>query len=152
MTSGTIKVNPDSKDTYSVVLEEGEVLQIGRKPAPGGIKKLILPYPEVSGQHAEIRCKPGGWTIMDRNSTNGTTVNGSRCVPGEEYMLKNGDQVRIAQYELTVFPPYTLIEEDPYDYDEETQDRTQYSIKFMNATILVGDIKKFTSLMEKYAS
>ena len=61
MISGTIKVNPDSSDAYSVELEEGETLQIGRKPAPGGLKKLILPYPEVSGQHAEIRCREEGW-------------------------------------------------------------------------------------------
>ena len=152
MAYGVIKVNPDSADTYSVELVDGETLQIGRKPAPGGIKKLILPYPEVSGQHAEIRCKPEGWTLMDRNSTNGTTINGSRCVPGEEYKLRHGDKVKIAQYELNVFPPQLDYEPEPDEFDDETQDRTQYSIKFMNATILVGDIKKFTVLMERYAS
>jgi class 3 adenylate cyclase len=150
MTSGTIKVNPESPEAYSVELSEGEVLQIGRKPAPGGVKKLILPYPEVSGQHAEIRCKADGWTLMDRNSTNGTTINGSRCVPGEEYSLRHGDQVRIAQYELRCFPPQIDYELEGEDADEDSQDRTQYSIKFMNATILVGDIKNFTALMERY--
>lgn len=152
MSVGTIKVNPDSPDAYSVELTSGEVLQIGRRPAPGAIKKLILPFPEVSGQHAEIRCNPDGWTLMDRNSTNGTSINGKICNPGEEYQLKHGDQVRIAQYELRIFPPQHEIDVEGDEGDEDSQDRTQYSIKFMNATILVGDIKKFTTLMEQYAS
>ena len=153
MSSGNIKVNPDTPDEYSVELNDGEVLHIGRRPAPGGVKKLILPYPEVSGQHAEIRCAAEGWTIMDRNSTNGTSINGRSCNSGEEYPLKAGDEVRIAQYQLRVFPPQSNnIELDTEDGEEDSQDRTQYSIKFMNATILVGDIKKFTTLMERYAT
>ncbi|MBK9143683.1 MAG: adenylate/guanylate cyclase domain-containing protein [Candidatus Melainabacteria bacterium] len=152
MISGTIKVNPDSPEAYSVELAEGETLQIGRKPSPGGIKKLILPYPEVSGQHAEIRCKPEGWTIVDSGSTNGTSINGTRCTPGREYSLRNGDKVRIAQYEIFVFPPETELELGDDLADDDTQDRTQLSIKFMNATILVGDIRSFTRLMERYRS
>lgn len=153
MSSGNIKVNPDTPDEYSVELNDGEVLHIGRRPAPGGVKKLILPYPEVSGQHAEIRCAAEGWTVMDRNSTNGTTVNGKVCNSGEEYPLKHGDEVRIAQYQLRVFPPQThSLDIEVEEGDEDSQDRTQYSIKFMNATILVGDIKKFTTLMESYAT
>lgn len=152
MSSGNIKVNPDTPDEYSVELNDGEVLHIGRRPAPGGVKKLILPYPEVSGQHAEIRCSVDGWTVMDRNSTNGTTVNGKVCNSGEEYPLKHGDEVRIAQYQLRVFPPQTHSIDMEVEDDEDSQDRTQYSIKFMNATILVGDIKKFTTLMESYAT
>src|SRR5579883_1846488 len=152
MAYGTIKVNPDSPDAYSVELTDGEVLQIGRRPASGGIKKLILPYPEVSGQHAEIRCAEDGWTIMDKNSTNGTKVNGKQCEPGREYALRHGDQILIAQYELRIFPPQTEFYSEDEESDEDVQDRTQYSIKFMNATILVGDIKKFTTLMERYAS
>ncbi len=152
MISGTIKVNPDSTDAYSVELNEGEILQIGRKPAPGGVKKLILPYPEVSGQHAEIRCKEEGWTIVDSGSTNGTSINGSRCTPGREYALRNGDKVKIAQYEISVFPPVNENSSFGMEDEDDSQDRTQLSIKFMNATILVGDIKGFTRLMEAYRS
>lgn len=150
MISGTIKVNPDSTDAYSVELEEGETLQIGRKPAPGGLKKLILPYPEVSGQHAEIRCREEGWTLVDSGSTNGTSINGARCTPGREYSLRNGDKVKIAQYEICVFPPVQEHASFAPDDEDDSQDRTQLSIKFMNATILVGDIKGFTRLMETY--
>ncbi|MBZ0186518.1 MAG: adenylate/guanylate cyclase domain-containing protein [Candidatus Obscuribacterales bacterium] len=145
-------MNPDSSEAYSVELTEGETLQIGRKPSPGGIKKLILPYPEVSGKHAEIRCKPEGWTIVDSGSTNGTSINGTRCTPGREYHLKNGDKVKIAQYEIFVFPPESDDDEEFELANDDTQDRTQLSIKFMNATILVGDIRSFTTLLERYRS
>lgn len=148
MPSGIITVNPDTPDSYSVEVEEGEVLQIGRKPAPGGKRKLILPYPEVSGQHAEIRCKPEGWTIIDSGSTNGTNLNGNRLTPGREYLLRTGDMVQIAHYSLMIAPPVTPAEEED---ERDTQERTTIHFRQINATILVGDIKNFTSLMESYA-
>jgi len=149
MKSGSLTVNPDTPEAYTVQLTEGEVLQVGRKPASGGIKKLVLPFPEVSGQHAELRCKPDGWTIVDNGSTNGTTLNGARLTPGREYHVRSGDRVRIAQYELLVFPPDS--DNQAEEEMEDAQDRTQFRIQMMNATILVGDIKGFTSLMERHA-
>jgi class 3 adenylate cyclase len=148
-TTGSITVNPDTPDSYSVDIEEGETLEIGRKPALGGKKKLILPFPEVSGQHAEIRCKPSGWTIVDSGSTNGTNLNGTRLTPGREYLLRSGDTVQIAHYHLRVMPPNAPIEEDE---ERDQQDKTQFRIHLINATILVGDIKNFTTLMEHYAA
>lgn len=150
MISGTIQVNPDSADSYSVELSDGEVLLVGRKPGAAGIRKLVLPYPEISGQHAEIRCKEEGWTLVDSGSTNGTSINDTRCTPGREYSLRNGDKVKFAQYAICVFPPETSEPEFFDGEDDDSQDRTQLSIKFMNATILVGDIKSFTTLMESY--
>ncbi len=151
MTSGVITVNPDTADSYEVELTDGEVLQIGRKPAPAGTKKLILPFAEVSGQHAEIRCKPESWTIVDSGSTNGTTLNGTRLTPGKEYQLKRGDVVKIAQYNLRVTPPSRLSTAPEEEDDKEQQDKTQFRIHLINATILVGDIKGFTTLSEQYA-
>jgi class 3 adenylate cyclase len=151
MPSGSITVNPDTPESYSVEIEEGEVLEIGRKPASGGKKKLILPYPEVSGQHAEVRCKSSGWTIVDLGSTNGTTLNGSRLTPGRESILRTGDMVQIAHYHLLITPPL-LAASDEEDEVEQSQDKTQFRIQLINATILVGDIKNFTRLMEHYAT
>ena len=150
MKPGTLTVNPGTPEAYTVELAEGEVLQIGRKPAKEGLKKLVLPYPEVSGQHAEIRCKNDGWFVLDSGSTNGSTLNGTRLTPGREYHCSPGDRIKIAQYELAVFPPASNA---PYQHDEseDSQDRTQFRIQMMNATILVGDIKGFTSLMEQHA-
>lgn len=149
MNIGTITVNPDTPDRYLVEVEENDTLQIGRKPAPDGKRKLVLPYPEVSGQHAEIRCKPNGWTVVDSGSTNGTMVNGLRLTPGREYALQQGDRIQIAQYDLIVSPNSNgMMMEEP----KEAQDKTQFRINLINATILVGDIKGFTSLMEDYAA
>lgn len=151
MKSGTLTVNPDTPEAYTVQLTDGEVLQIGRKSASGGLKKLVLPFPEVSGQHAEIRCKAEGWTLSDSGSTNGTTLNGARLTPGKEYHVRAGDRIKIAQYELLIHPPETEFPQQG-DELEDSQDRTQFRIQMMNATILVGDIKGFTTLMEKNAT
>ncbi|MBS1956791.1 MAG: adenylate/guanylate cyclase domain-containing protein [Cyanobacteria bacterium SZAS-4] len=150
MTTGLITVNPNSPESYSVEVQEGEILEIGRKPAPTGKRKLVLPFPEVSGQHAEIRCKTNGWTVIDSGSTNGTSLNGARLTPGKEYPLRTGDVVQIAQYDLLVSPPNdTSYEEE--EEDRNQQDKTQFRIHLINATILVGDIKGFTALSEQYA-
>lgn len=141
---------PDTPDSYSLDLKEGEVLAIGRKPGGGEKRKLILPFPEVSGQHAEIRCKADGWTIVDSGSTNGTSINGSRISPGREYILHSGDRVKIAQYDLLVQPPVNGPRE--LDEDRDEQDKTQFRIHLINATILVGDIVGFSTLMERYAA
>src|SRR5262249_7231592 len=143
MKAGTITVNPDSPESYSVEMEEGEVLAIGRKPSVNQKRKLILPFPEVSGQHAEIRCKPDGLTIVASGSTNGTTLNGSRLTPGREYHLRPNDHVKIAQYDLLIKPAKEI--ETFEDDDQDSQEKTQFRIHLISATILVGDIKGFTS-------
>jgi class 3 adenylate cyclase len=148
--SGSITVLPESPDGWSLDLSEGEVLSIGRKPGAGDKRRLVLPFPEVSGQHAEIRCTPDGWTLIDNGSTNGTSLNGTRLTPGKEYVLHSGDKVKIAQYDLLVSPPFNASRE--MDEDRDEQDKTQFRIHLINATILVGDICDFSGLMEAYAS
>ncbi|MBX9694374.1 MAG: FHA domain-containing protein [Cyanobacteria bacterium] len=61
---GTIKINPGSETSYSVELQDGDTLQIGRKSMEG-VKNLVLPAPEVSVHHAEIRCNPEKWILVD---------------------------------------------------------------------------------------
>lgn len=148
MTKGIITVDPDSPQAYTLELAAGEILLIGRKPDLAGKRKLLLPYPEVSGQHAEIRCGVTGWTIIDCGSTNGTTLNGTRLVPGREYSLHRGDRIHVAQYPLLVVPPRL---DAAVPEKEDNQGETQFRINIINATILVGDIKGFTALMEEYA-
>lgn len=146
--SGSVTVNPDTPESYSVQIEEGDTLEIGRKQAVVGKKKLILPFPEVSGQHAEIRCRPSGWTIVDSGSTNGTNLNGSRITPGKEYLLRPGDRLQIGRYVLVVSPP---VISKP-DESEAPHDKTHCRIKLIAVTIMVGDIKGFTGLMENHAA
>ena len=75
----------------------------------------ILPDPEryLSGKHARIDFRAGKYVLVD-TSSNGTYVNGAQVPLGKyhDYTLKDGDYVRIGEYELLVsidstndFPP-----------------------------------------------
>src|ERR1700744_5838258 len=75
----------------------------------------ILPDPEryLSGKHARIDFRAGAYVLVD-TSSNGTYVNGAQVPLGKyhDYQLKDGDYVRLGEYELLVsidksndFPP-----------------------------------------------
>ena len=75
----------------------------------------ILPDPEryLSGKHARVDFRAGAYILVD-TSSNGTYVNGSQVPLGKyhDYTLKDGDYVRLGEYELLVsidkgndFPP-----------------------------------------------
>jgi type VI secretion system protein len=75
----------------------------------------ILPDPEryLSGKHLRIDFRAGTYVLVD-TSSNGTYVNGSQIPLGKyhDYVLKDGDYVRLGEYELLVsidksndFPP-----------------------------------------------
>src|ERR1022692_4648456 len=75
----------------------------------------ILPDPEryLSGKHVRIDFRAGSYVLVD-TSSNGTYVNGSQVPLGKyhDYVLKDGDYVRLGQYDMLVsidkgtdFPP-----------------------------------------------
>src|ERR1700728_1438530 len=75
----------------------------------------ILPDPEryLSGKHARIDFRAVTYVLVD-TSSNGTYVNGAQVPLGKyhDYTLKDGDYVRLGEYELLVsidksndFPP-----------------------------------------------
>jgi type VI secretion system protein len=75
----------------------------------------ILPDPEryLSGKHARIDFRAGAYVLVD-TSSNGTYVNGAQVPLGKyhDYALKDGDYVRLGEYEMLVsidktndFPP-----------------------------------------------
>jgi len=75
----------------------------------------ILPDPEryLSGKHARVDFRAGTYVLVD-TSSNGTYVNGAQVPLGKyhDYPLKDGDYVRLGEYELLVsidqsndFPP-----------------------------------------------
>jgi class 3 adenylate cyclase len=148
MAIGYITVHPDSPQSVTVEVPDGTIMPIGRKPSPDGSPKLVIAEPEVSAQHAEIRATKNGWTILDTGSTNGTQLNEEWLTPGREYALKDGDEVKVADIPLLISMPHHL----PKQEETEVDDRTYFRINLINATILVGDIRGFTSLMEHYAS
>jgi type VI secretion system protein len=81
----------------------------------GTDNEWILPDPEryLSGKHARIDFRAGNYVLVD-TSSNGTYVNGAQVPLGKyhDYLLKDGDYVRLGEYELLVsidkgndFPP-----------------------------------------------
>ena len=60
---------------------------IGRQPTCG----VVIADSSVSRVHAEISRKDGGWWLIDKGSTNGTTVNGSPVIDPVE--LHHGDAI-----------------------------------------------------------
>src|SRR5579871_941675 len=65
----------------------------------------ILPDPEryLSGKHARVDFRAGTYILVD-TSSNGTYVNGAQVPLGKyhDYQLKDGDYLRIGEYELLV--------------------------------------------------
>lgn len=81
----------------------------------GTDNEWILPDPEryLSGKHARVDFRAGAYILVD-TSSNGTYVNGAQVPLGKfhDYALKDGDYVRLGEYELLVsidqtndFPP-----------------------------------------------
>ncbi len=73
-------------------------ITLGRREAENIVH---LGDPMVSGLHATIELEDGAYVILDRNSTNGTEVDGIR-LPGEVAMpLQDGSSVRIRPFTIT---------------------------------------------------
>lgn len=90
-------------------VDQGSRFDLGPDPATGipgppavsvgrGVRNEIRVLDtEVSRQHALIRSENGRWILSDRNSANGTFVNGQQT---RQHELRSGDQVQVGR---TVF-------------------------------------------------
>lgn len=78
----------------------------GKRAVLGSLRgDLVLSWGQlVSGRHAEISVRPDGsaW-LHDLNSRNGTFVNGERLAPGNERILRSGDEISLADINLRFF-------------------------------------------------
>lgn len=54
----------------------------------------------ASARHALLRHAPGGWTLTDLHSTNGTRVNFRPIAPGETLTLRQGDLLTVGKSHL----------------------------------------------------
>jgi hypothetical protein len=73
------------------------VLTIGRAPD----NLLVLPDPQSSSHHAEVRPDANGYVIIDLSSTNGTFVNDQRLTSQSPRPLITGDVIRIGSTRFT---------------------------------------------------
>lgn len=77
---------------------EVDRVTIGRRE---GENVLRLNDPMVSSMHATIEWSPEGWIVYDRNSTNGTEVDGIRLPVEVPQPLQDGSSIHIRPFRLT---------------------------------------------------
>lgn len=91
-----------------LILQEGAGTEAARWLLAGSVTTLgrwegcevVLPDPEVSRKHAQIRHEGGRYVLVDLGSKNGTQVNGRRVE--RAYVLTDGDEMVIApRFRLT---------------------------------------------------
>ena len=89
-----------TSQVHGVVIEaqDGDIL--GR--SKGNFAAILGRFSYLSGQHCQVNKIPGGWSIMDKGSTNGTFFNGSKLNPNTPVSLSNGSRVKLADVEFVV--------------------------------------------------
>lgn len=74
---------------------------IGRRQGP--YAQFFSQNMYISGMHAQLFWHDGtGWTIVDRNSSNGTKLNQHPLQPDVEMAVNNGDIITLANINLEV--------------------------------------------------
>jgi LCP family protein required for cell wall assembly len=95
----------DAIRTFQLKVDGQQPVSIQLGDAPFGLGRdksngLVLPDGKVSRQHAELLLRNGVAVLRDRDSSNGTTVNGERIQSGAERVLRDGDVLGIGPYRL----------------------------------------------------
>lgn len=83
---------------------DGAQVRIGRRSASREVTPEIdlsgpPADPGISRLHAILHAQPdGSWAIVDPGSENGTVVNGSEILPGEQVQLSHSDSICIGAW------------------------------------------------------
>ncbi|HEX7186086.1 MAG TPA: trypsin-like peptidase domain-containing protein [Thermoanaerobaculia bacterium] len=85
-----------SGKSQRVVLQEGQVLRLGRSPE-SDIKFSDSVDDSVSGLHAELSFDNGRLSVEDKRSSNGTFVNGAPCPPFQKVAVPDGSRIRLGK-------------------------------------------------------
>ncbi len=86
---------PDRSEKTKVLPKNGEYFaRIGRDEHC----EIVLPFQSVSGEHALLQFKEGGYVLEDLGSTNGTKING--LTPMVAATLYDGDEIALGDARL----------------------------------------------------
>ena len=86
---------PDGSEKTIVLPKNGEYFaRIGRDEHC----EIVLPFQSVSGEHALLQFKEGGYVLEDLGSTNGTKING--LTPMGAATLYDGDEIALGDAKL----------------------------------------------------
>ena len=98
LSSGVVKgpatlVSREPGELATIYLEQ-DITVIGKLETAADV---VISIPTVSRIHAKIRKRDGEYYLTDLNSRNGTSVNGQMLNTGEDYLLKDEDDVDFSQ-------------------------------------------------------
>jgi adenylate cyclase len=110
-------------------------------------KRILLKFPLVSRNHAEIKWTAGHLQITD-TSINGTWVNDVRMTAGSSKVLSDGDTIRIGYSLLRVVYPKGA--------EDSRQDHTSTEMTIVTSleevvTSLVADVRGFSAYCQTHA-
>jgi class 3 adenylate cyclase len=141
--------NPDTpqKRVFSFV----EQIVVGRRRGPSTERegRVRIKDPTISGRHCVVRQSGDGRFYVRDESRNGTRVEGRRLVPNVEVEIQPGDRIQVAKGHGF------LLDVDPLESDEEEDDYLDGATRALvntesEVTILVGDIKGYTTLNQRF--
>ena len=95
--------NPENQTQVRLVVDDRLLrenrgsLILGRKRAS---VQLCIKNTSISNQHLSLIFRDGQFEIEDRNSSNGTLVNGRQLAPFQPERLANGDQIEVGEVVL----------------------------------------------------
>jgi pSer/pThr/pTyr-binding forkhead associated (FHA) protein len=84
-------------DPKVVLLEDEEIITLGRDQSC----QVVLAQQAVSRNHARISRDGTLFFVEDLGSSFGTQINGQKLPKGEKRLLRNGDVIAIAQFDVT---------------------------------------------------
>ena len=91
----------DEGTMHRLAVQPGRIWRLGRAE---DVEVPVSYDPYASAEHAEIRCTPLGFLLVDRFSRNGTTLNGRLLLRGGESPIQPGDIIGVGK-SLFVFQP-----------------------------------------------
>jgi pSer/pThr/pTyr-binding forkhead associated (FHA) protein len=92
--------------SWTFDLSDNAVIYLGRQGTDEELVVDLTPFGAlesgVSRLHALITREQDGYYVMDLESLNETLLNGARLHPGQNYRLRDGDQLHLGWLELLV--------------------------------------------------
>ncbi len=113
----------------------------------GKTNEVVLPFSWVSRRHAMLQREGiGFFNIIDLGSSNGTLVNDRRIYTPTR--LNNNDQVKVGD-SILVFHQDTAEQTADENTEDDLEDATVAFLQTELVTILVCDIRSYTTLSEE---
>lgn len=129
------------------VIPLGAIFSIGR----GSNNDLVLPDGRASRNHAVIRLQGDhAYCLLDLGSSNGTLLNGRRVtIP---CTLKNGDVIQVASGTLRFESAEAAAPTERAPEEAQGDMRTEVAFTSETVSILVVDIRGYTTMSEKLSA